>query len=235
MQEKRQNIAVLFFSRSGRAEADAKSFIPDSQPQRDSQLAESFIAHTKNQITQSQLPYIVFDEKRQQGTTFGERFTNAFLSVFEQGYDYVIAVGNDTPELKASHINRAADQLRSGEADIVLGPAKDGGTWLTAYSKKAFNARQFQQYPWQKSELLTSILDGAGEKTDILILEELADIDDYPTLVQFVENNRHKFQNLVRFIRSVLASLIPTRQTKMQSLNSQFYYRTYLLRAPPMR
>lgn len=233
--ETSNNVAILFFSRSVEAEASAKPILPGSTRSKKSRLAESFITHTRKQIAKTNIPCISFDEEHQQGSTFGERFTHAFLSVFEQGYEHVIAVGNDTPELSAEHIKDAARTLRRGQADIVLGPASDGGTWLTAYSKDAFDARRFQQQPWQSPKLLASIMSRQKDGVHIRTLEQLADVDDYQSLVHFLAHSCHILRKLVQLLRSILAAATVFREKQIGIRTLAVPFRTVLLRAPPLR
>ncbi|MDZ7682817.1 MAG: DUF2064 domain-containing protein [Fodinibius sp.] len=170
-----QNTAILFFSRSAHAESGYKQFVTDRQ--KNSCIAHSLIRHTLRQAEQTGLPVFHIDEQQQQGTTFGARFTNAFAQIFARGYDYVISIGNDIPELQSHHITKAARQLTSGQTDAVLGPDADGGTWLMGYSRAAFSADTFRKLPWQSSRLLDTIIE---QRSDIAIhqLELLADIDN---------------------------------------------------------
>ena len=60
--------------------------------------------HTIRQIEHSGLDYFHFTEKEQEGGDFGERFIHAIQSVFNKGYEYIITLGNDTPQLRTKHI-----------------------------------------------------------------------------------------------------------------------------------
>jgi len=153
-----QNTAVLFFSRSPKAEGKSKQLAHHSCDQNNTRIAEALIRHTRRQITNSGLPCFIFDEVHQQGSTFVERFTHAFESVFAEGFKHVIATGNDTPGLKAAHITSAARKLTSGKSDVVLGPTTDRGTWLMGYSRHPFDANAFRQLPWNSQDLLDELL-----------------------------------------------------------------------------
>ncbi|NGP88812.1 TIGR04282 family arsenosugar biosynthesis glycosyltransferase [Fodinibius halophilus] len=234
MKKDSTDIGVLFFSRSASAEAGNKIFAADNHHRKNTRLARQLITQSRKQVIKTALPYIIFDEQLQQGNTFGERFANAFLTMFELGYDHVIAVGNDTPELHSDHIKQAADQLQTGQADIVLGPAKDGGTWLTAFSKSAFEAQIFEYQPWQENQLLSSLLQSFGSRFTISKLESLADIDDARTLQHFVRRVSHQLYAFVSLLQSILAALPFLRINAFRSSLSFFYYQNHLLRAPPL-
>jgi glycosyltransferase A (GT-A) superfamily protein (DUF2064 family) len=228
------NVAVLFFSCSPEAEGGRKQFISDKR--NNIRVARSFIEHTREQIRRTGLPVYEINEKLQKGDSFGERFSNAFTRLFNKGYKYIIAVGNDTPELKSSHINKADQLLTEGKAQIVLGPAEDGGTWLMGYHREAFEARSFQQLPWNTSRLFQQIIERAGNEVSISQLESFADIDNYNGLLDFA--NRSGFNSrslllLVRLIRNILSGN-PVKFVSSHFLtSSSSLLSTLLLRAPP--
>lgn len=64
----------------------------------------------------------------QEGDDLGERMSNAFAHVFEQGYEKAAIIGSDLPELTHELIEQAYREL--DEVDVVIGPAKDGGYYL---------------------------------------------------------------------------------------------------------
>ena len=69
----------------------------------------------------------------QAGDTLGERMSMAFRELFAAGYLHVILVGSDVPTLPPERLDDAVAALRRG-ADLVLGPADDGGYYLIGLS-----------------------------------------------------------------------------------------------------
>ncbi|HET6152980.1 MAG TPA: DUF2064 domain-containing protein [Marmoricola sp.] len=67
----------------------------------------------------------VFDQR---GDTFGERLAHAHDVVARAGSG-IVQVGMDTPHLTPEQLRDAAAQLEDG-AEVVLGPAADGGWWV---------------------------------------------------------------------------------------------------------
>lgn len=232
--QSQKNIAILFFSRSAESEAAEKSLAADGSLAVNTRLAEELISHTERQIAQSKLPCIPFDESRQRGHTFGERFANAFGQLFAMGFDYVISVGNDTPGLKTGHLEKAAQKLITGEADVVLGPARDGGTWLTAYSKAAFDADKFRELPWQSSRLFQAILNTLEEGFSVSCLSRLADIDDAKTLWLFLNGFNRRLRNLRNTLRAILPSNIKLSGEDPQQPGCALPLSTFPQRAPPL-
>ena len=64
----------------------------------------------------------------------GARMHRAFVGLFEQGARLVVMIGSDLPTLPSSHLDAAFDALEAG-ADLVLGPAEDGGYYLIGMSR----------------------------------------------------------------------------------------------------
>ena len=60
----------------------------------------------------------------------GARMAAAVAEAGADGADAIVVVGTDCPSLDATVIERAFDALAS--ADVVLGPATDGGYYLIA-------------------------------------------------------------------------------------------------------
>lgn len=97
----------------------------------------------------------------QQGPGLGERLSNAFAEVFGRGYTTVAAVGTDSPDLPAEFITRAFTQLEAGAADVVFGPAEDGGYYLVGL--RGENPEIFREVPWSTGQVLPVSLQRAAQ------------------------------------------------------------------------
>lgn len=64
----------------------------------------------------------------------GERMTAFFTDRFEEGAERVVLLGTDSPTVPLSFIEQAFQELE--QADVVLGPATDGGYYLIGCSRK---------------------------------------------------------------------------------------------------
>ena len=69
----------------------------------------------------------------QEGIDLGERMKNAFNKGFADGYERIVLIGSDLPDITANHINQGLKALEKNEA--VFGPAEDGGYYLIGLSK----------------------------------------------------------------------------------------------------
>lgn len=116
------------------------------------------------------------DKHRQIGADLGIRMLNAFKKGFENGYEEIVLIGSDLPDLSDIVIKRAFNELSN--AEIVLGPAADGGYYLIALSK--LHSFIFQNKPWSQSDLLLETLADVKERNlNYVLLETLNDIDTY--------------------------------------------------------
>jgi len=85
-----------------------------------------------------------FEFRSQVGEDLGERMAFAFREHFGRGESPVMAIGADAPGVSAVTISEAATIL--GHADVVLGPAFDGGYYLLG--SHALHERLFHGIPW---------------------------------------------------------------------------------------
>ena len=118
-----------------------------------------------------------FSKALQTKGTLGQRMENAFSSAFEQGYKKVLIVGSDLYSLKASHIEKALEQLDKKE--VVIGPAQDGGYYLLGLNKKL--PALFCNKNWGTSSVLKETLKDLRTKS-VALMEPLNDVDDFEDL-----------------------------------------------------
>jgi len=122
----------------------------------------------------------------QRGKDLGERMSNAFYSVFEKGYDSVILIGTDIPELSRDLILRACKVLQT--TDAVIGPTNDGGYYLIGFQRDGFSETVFQNIDWSTHKVFLQTL-AAMTKLSIQYeqLPSLNDIDTPEDLTALVE------------------------------------------------
>ena len=88
-----------------------------------------------------------FEKRIQQGTDLGARMFNAFNNGFKKGYEQIVLIGSDLPDISTDLIKKAFHNLHQN--DLVFGPAQDGGYYLIGMSK--LQAQVFQNKPWSTS------------------------------------------------------------------------------------
>ena len=116
----------------------------------------------------------------QQGKDLGIRMQNAFQNGFDLGYENILLIGSDLPDISKEIIESGFDSLQHN--NVVFGPAEDGGYYLIGMSE--MNTSIFQNKPWSQSELLAITLSQLKEQQkSIGILETLNDIDTFEDLI----------------------------------------------------
>ena len=184
-------------------------------------LFDELTVQTLKTVKKTGLPYFLFSEKEQFGASFGERFSNAIESVFNKGYDNIITVGNDTPHLTKTHIQKAYRALES--ETLVLGPSADGGFYLLGLSRFHFNPEEFKKLSWQTSKVANEISSQTlRDGGSILRLQSLFDLDDEEDLQKFVNRFRGFSKKLAALIQKLLAVELPINKELLLFYNSTF-------------
>ena len=128
-------------------------------------------------------------EKRVQlGVDLGARMKNAFTDGFNLGYEDIILIGSDLPDISKIIIESGFKTLKINE--VVFGPAEDGGYYLIGMSK--LHSFIFDDKPWSQSHLLDVSLNELNKNNvGFSLLEILNDIDTYEDLIasNFYKNN----------------------------------------------
>jgi len=113
----------------------------------------------------------------------GARLAGALARMLDEGFARCAIVGSDVPELDAPIVGRAFAALR--DADVVLGPAIDGGYYLVA-ARAPHDL--FRDVAWSTSTVLADTLARAaalGLRT--ALLEPLLDVDEERDLDALVD------------------------------------------------
>ncbi|WP_445159390.1 TIGR04282 family arsenosugar biosynthesis glycosyltransferase [Mesohalobacter salilacus] len=188
--------AVLIFANSPEIDARRKGI------QHGEELFENLNKNLIRKVKRSRLPYFISTEKTQKGQNFGERFYNAISNVFNSGYDQIITIGNDTPQLQTQHILKAHKALIQNKT--TLGSSADGGFYILGIHKKTFNDLDFKNLAWQTSQLFSQIK-SALEQLDskVLCLETFNDIDNVESLRQ-IQNFIHQISAQIQGLISKL-------------------------------
>ncbi|MDD7888212.1 TIGR04282 family arsenosugar biosynthesis glycosyltransferase [Flavivirga sp. 57AJ16] len=115
----------------------------------------------------------------QVGKNLGERMQNAFTKGFEDGYERIVLIGSDLPDISSVHIENGLHALNNNE--VVFGPAMDGGYYLVGMTK--MHRSIFNNKPWSESHLLEATLKELNkENISYTLLEALNDIDTFEDL-----------------------------------------------------
>jgi hypothetical protein len=143
-------IAVLLFSRTPRAEALHKQWLPRRR-RANTALARLLWRQSRQLAASGPFPVFRISERQQRGNTFGQRFADAFRQVFDAGFDAVISIGADAAHPGPLPWRRMAEALSQGHA--VAGPDLRGGAYLIGLTRGQFDAQALAGLPWQSAQV----------------------------------------------------------------------------------
>jgi hypothetical protein len=114
---------------------------------------------------------------RQRGSDLGERLFGALREAADAGFDPVAAVGSDHPTMPLARLEDCSGAFGRG-ADVVLGPAADGGYYLIACRSRALVPGLFAAIEWSTDRVLEQTLERcAALGLRVELLETGHDVD----------------------------------------------------------
>jgi rSAM/selenodomain-associated transferase 1 len=96
---------------------------------------------------------------RQEGKSLGERLAHAFGIAFGRGARQVVLIGSDSPTIPEATVEQAFAALN--DADVVVGPAIDGGYYLIGLSRPCLNL--FENVAWSTDQVFERTVQIAQE------------------------------------------------------------------------
>lgn len=165
---------------------------------------------------------------KQTGKNFGDKFNNAVNETVKLGYDELIIIGNDSPELTSQQIIHSFENI--AKEKVVIGPSNDGGIYLLGLSENNFKATIKARWntSYVKDDLLKQF-----HFNNIHLLNYLSDIDDEGDLVSWFSSgskNAKIFQRMLNLITAAKHKL----QNKTHNFSTeQNTIRIHTQKAPP--
>lgn len=225
---KSPNTAILLFTRSAKEEAASKRV--SGKKRLNQRFFSTLINHSRNTAASTGLP--LFTANQQRGNTFGERLSYAIQQVFDQGFERVITIGNDSPGLTSEMILQAANRLDQNE--LVVGPARDGGTYLIGLHKNAFDRESWSNMDWSGAHSFEDLIAFAQRhELHLHIGKELSDIDSRHELNLLLNFSGDQFLRLKHLVVSLLTTHtnIPVQDSVIALSHVRF---AFGLKAPPL-
>lgn len=141
-------------------------------------------------------PWKGFYKTTQQGYNLGKRMQNAFKDGFKDGYERIVLIGSDLPEISEKHISKGLNLLKHNDA--VFGPAKDGGYYLIGL--RSMHNSIFNNKPWSQPQLLAETLKELQQQNiTFSTLDTLNDIDTFEDLASSnFYKNHHQLQEKIK-------------------------------------
>ena len=129
----------------------------------------------------------IYKKQVQTGNDLGERMRNAFAYAFNKDYQKVVIIGTDCPALTEKIIHDAFKSLE--EADVVIGPASDGGYYLLGL--KQLHPYLFENIQWSTANVFPETIKRCKQNNLLLlVLEQLHDVDEEQDLVYMEDIKR---------------------------------------------
>lgn len=118
------------------------------------------------------------------GADLGERMARALTYLHERYSSPAILVGSDCPDVPLEYVERAGERL--GDADLVLGPATDGGYYLVGTESPSPGL--FEDMGWSRPDVLKRTLRRAcAEGMRVVLLPVWRDLDTLEDLLAPVD------------------------------------------------
>jgi uncharacterized protein len=125
----------------------------------------------------------------QVGKDLGQRMEHAFRNTFTAGFEKVIIIGSDVPDLTCSLLN---ESFVFDHCDTVLGPSHDGGYYLIGLKRNKFAPEIFKGIPWGTERVLGDTMDVFQKiKYTVHLLHSKRDIDRIEDLRAFFKQNEN--------------------------------------------
>jgi len=130
----------------------------------------------------------------QVGDNLGERMANAIDNVLKRGYDEVILIGSDIPDILPCELIDAFKLLDNN--DICLGPTFDGGYYLIGM-KKLYKNLFDNKLKWGKKSVLEGTIDIANSmELSVGLAAKHMDIDTKEDIFRLKERmDKGEFEN----------------------------------------
>jgi len=129
----------------------------------------------------------------QRGNDLGTRMAQCFSDWLAAGYAAAVLIGSDAPDLPLERIEQAFIALAG--ADLVYGPALDGGYYLVG--EAIHHPQLYQGIAWSTEKVLEQSLSKAAQLgLRTVLLEPWDDLDDLRALLRLVARTPHSLTAL---------------------------------------
>lgn len=222
--------AILLFSRTAEAEAKHKSIAENS---RNNIAAHAlFINKTISTINETGIPFFQVNEKQQSGKSFEERLFGAFSQVFQAGYENVLCIGSDCPQLNAWHLIQSKIAVETGAA--CFGADKNGGVYLIAISQKQYGAGILSGISWNTPLVLAQLMANSRvTRSEYLTLPVCQDINRQEDLRIYSKSNE-----ITCSLKRAIVALLKLERLfcppESQRLLDREFKAVTILRGPPV-
>ncbi len=133
----------------------------------------------------------------QTGTDFGARLCTSIEQVFGLGYDRVLVVGNDSPQLDLPVLMQCKDRFKA--AAVLLGPDHRGGVYLLGVTRSSFHL--LSGICWNtNSDFSQLVLKCEQQDETVAILDARSDLDSPTDLRRILQDTQCQITGEVRHL-----------------------------------
>jgi glycosyltransferase A (GT-A) superfamily protein (DUF2064 family) len=214
---------VLYFTSGANS---SKCF--SSKKKKNRAIQKVLFDNTLLEIRKTKLNYLVSDGNLNTGS-FYEKINSAVTKAFSLGYKQIILVGDDTPQLSAKQILKAAQNLITDQ--LSIGPSEDGGAYLIAFDQSHFEDGLLQNLSWQTPEFYKALVNNIFlKKYSYETFSKFSDLDNAID----IENYLRKFSYLkfTQTLKNICVLII--NQTTSVFLIEKGYHSSLPHRGPPV-
>src|SRR5215831_2615970 len=118
---------------------------------------------------------------RQVGDDFGQRLRYGFQTLRERGYERIVVVGSDSPQLSAPWVQEAFAAL--GHDEVVIGATRDGGYYLLGLTTASGTPDLFTGIPMSAPDTCARTIERARRlNLSVSYTPRSFDVDEAPDL-----------------------------------------------------
>ena len=151
----------------------------------------------------------------QEGASFGERLENAIETLAQVGYQQIVIIGQDCPDLELVDIRRAFEFLEKHR--LVLGPDHRGGCYLIGFH--ASDAPRLTGVLWQQNTDFRQIR-GRFAGDPVLQLPVKLDLDTWQD-VWLLARSKNPLRTMARILLRSLLALRPIAPSSVVARDSE--------------
>ncbi|WP_317316569.1 TIGR04282 family arsenosugar biosynthesis glycosyltransferase [Peptostreptococcus russellii] len=166
--------------------------------------ADIFISYTPNGDTKILSEIFTVKNKKfsQRGEDIWFRMYDSMNRVFNMGYDRVVLIGADIPEMSYKHINKSFKVLDN--VDVVITPTEDNGYCLIGSKKPIKEIFEMYNVSKDKTVIENTIVLVCDAGLTVHINEKLLDLDEGEDLEELTNSTRYRkldFGNTRKYLR----------------------------------
>ena len=171
---------ILYFSTRNNS---SKSF--SSKKKKTIAVQKLLFKKTLLEIRKTNISFLISDGLNKDAS-FAEKIDSAINEAFLKGFKKIILIGDDTPQLSANQLLKAAQSLENNK--LSVGPSTDGGAYLISFTQQHFKKGILKDLAWQTEQFYENLLLNIfNQKLAFTRLAEFSDLDTESDIQQFLK------------------------------------------------